>query len=265
MDEYSQGMNSVVAVISYTGYDMEDAMIINKSGLNKEDERKIFLPSSIFFFIKISHHSTHFTFFISSISIIYFFIFFTIFHHFFITFSHFNIAYQRGFGHGYLLKNLTLDLPSQLFNKLSSLEEQSLCCFTNYNILENDDQENEKSTTERTKKKMVEELDDDGLPYIGSFIKYGDPLCCFQNLKTGEMIIQKSKLENFRVESIKLIGGIGLSTPSSQRPNHVKISCRITRNPIVGDKFSSRHGQKGVLSVLWPQENMPFSGFDCLF
>ena len=31
LDNYPNGMNAIVAVISYTGYDMDDAMIINKS------------------------------------------------------------------------------------------------------------------------------------------------------------------------------------------------------------------------------------------
>lgn len=40
----------------------------------------------------------------------------------------------------------------------------------------------------------------------------------------------------------------------------VNIRFRRPRNPIIGDKFSSRHGQKGVCSQLWPDIDMPFSG-----
>ena len=35
MDDYPNGTNAVVAVISYTGYDMEDAMIINKGAYDR--------------------------------------------------------------------------------------------------------------------------------------------------------------------------------------------------------------------------------------
>ncbi|CAH0563356.1 unnamed protein product [Brassicogethes aeneus] len=57
LDDFAMGTNAIVAVISYTGYDMEDAMIINKSS----DERG-FAHGSIYKseFVEVDHPHSYF-------------------------------------------------------------------------------------------------------------------------------------------------------------------------------------------------------------
>ncbi|KAM7280858.1 hypothetical protein ACFE04_007992 [Oxalis oulophora] len=98
----------------------------------------------------------------------------------------------------------------------------------------------------------VDSLDDDGLPFVGA------------NLQSGDIVIGRCS-ESGTDHSIKLkhsekgmVQKVVLSSDDEGR-NFAVVSLRQVRSPCLGDKFSSMHGQKGVLGFLESQENFPFT------
>jgi len=205
MDEYPNGTNAVVAVLSYTGFDMEDAMILNKS------------------------------------------------------------SYERGFGHASVYKTIKVDIKDEISRAgASSKGDKPRMRFSNKKLgpkhRKPASSSAEGDNVGASNEVLYPTLGEDGLPEIGTWVKDGDPIYCVVDELTGRDRPGKHKeKEAACVQSVRLLGQPGPLTPNVARDDKVTITLRIPRNPVIGDKFSSRHGQKGVLSVLWPTIDMPFS------
>ncbi|CAG8556267.1 4949_t:CDS:2, partial [Dentiscutata erythropus] len=82
---------------------------------------------------------------------------------------------------------------------------------------------------------LREKLNNDGLPFIGTRLKIGDPLCAY------------------------IDGTQGGDDSGVYEVQKVQIMLRIPRPPVIGNKFSSKHGQKGIFSRLWLQFDVSFT------
>ncbi|KAL3419108.1 DNA-directed RNA polymerase I subunit rpa2-like protein [Phlyctema vagabunda] len=190
-DNFPNGMNAVVAVISYTGYDMDDAMIINKS------------------------------------------------------------AHERGFGHGTIYKVKKYELEEGGMKSRSSKNIKKLYGFAPGGLI---------------KAEWKSAIDEDGLPRIGRRLVEGDVICAWHTvtMDASGKLVNRDGVTHFEkykdseeafIDEVRVIGNENGIEPAQA----ISVKFRVPRSPVIGDKFSSRHGQKGVCSQKWPSIDMPFS------
>ncbi|KAG1740148.1 beta and beta-prime subunits of DNA dependent RNA-polymerase [Suillus paluster] len=187
-DRLPAGQNATVAVMSYSGYDIEDALIQNKASLD------------------------------------------------------------RGYGRCQVLrKNATLirKYPNGTFDRLADapLDENG----------------------QTQKKYDIVQLD--GLAGVGERVDPGDvyinkqtPTNANDNTFSGQAaaVPYKNAPMTYKSPVAGYIDKVMISDTENDQ-TLIKVLIRQTRRPELGDKFSSRHGQKGVCGLIVNQEDMPFN------
>lgn len=190
-DKLPAGQNATVVVMSYSGYDIEDALVLNKASCD------------------------------------------------------------RGFGRCQVFRKYTAEMQKYPNGRRERIG----------------DPQYEGEGAERKRITKHKGLDSDGLAMVGWQITSGETMIRKETpLDTGTTGIGNDRgPSEFRDSSISYktpnpayIDKVMIS--QSEKENMViKVQTRQTRRPELGDKFSSRHGQKGVVGIIVDQEDLPFS------
>ncbi len=119
-------------------------------------------------------------------------------------------------------------------------------------------------TTSGTKRGGYDKLDKDGIARIGAEVHNGEVIIG----KVTPTAVRGSRckvVDSFIDSSVVLRNSTGgivdgkLVRESNHGGRIARIRIRSTREASVGDKFSSRHGQKGTVGMVRRQSEMPFS------
>ncbi|MBI4895363.1 MAG: DNA-directed RNA polymerase subunit B [Candidatus Aenigmarchaeota archaeon] len=185
----THGQNIVIALMSFHGYNMDDAIIINKSSIDRGFGRSFFLRS-------------------------------------------YGIEEKRYFG----IERDEIKIPDKSVQGYKTEEAYSI-------------------------------LGEDGIINRETEVKSGDvlvgrvsPLRFFgqsESLMVG-IESRRETSETVRYGEEGIVDNV-LVTETISGDKIVKIVVRSDRNPEIGDKFASRHGQKGIVGLIIPESEMPFT------
>ncbi|XP_010043725.2 DNA-directed RNA polymerase III subunit 2 [Eucalyptus grandis] len=195
-DKLGAGQNATVAVMSYSGYDIEDAIVMNKSSLD------------------------------------------------------------RGFGRCIVMKK---------YSAVNQKYENG----TSDRILRPPRKDDRNKKGENPDWERMQILDNDGIAAPGEIIRPNDvyinkesPIITKGNPKLGGLKDSDYKPSRQTFKGAEgescVVDRVTLSSDKNYNLS-IKFMIRHTRRPEVGDKFSSRHGQKGVCGTIVQQEDFPFS------
>ncbi|MCJ1399135.1 DNA-directed RNA polymerase III core subunit ret1 [Xylographa trunciseda] len=186
-DKLPAGQNAIVAVMSYSGYDIEDALVLNKASCD------------------------------------------------------------RGFGRCQVFRKYAATLrkyPNGSEDRIGDRQEENGAPIKKHAL-----------------------LDEHGLAQVGEQVSAGEVYMMKQvPLNTASTGLGSDYGTNefrdapmtYRLPDPSYIDKVMISA-TEQDYKMIKIQTRQTRRPEIGDKFSSRHGQKGVVGIIAEQVDMPFN------
>jgi DNA-directed RNA polymerase III subunit RPC2 len=108
--------------------------------------------------------------------------------------------------------------------------------------------------------KKYHAIDSDGITSKGEILNLGDVYV--NKLVPVNIEVKGSEFKDqpttYKIKDPSIVDQVLISS-SEFSPQIIKVLLRQTRRPELGDKFSSRHGQKGVCGLIVDQVDLPFN------